>query len=169
MKSTAIGARSAPWEIVSRSAEEIAQTMTRRTADIVSVSIELRVKGEMVLFVLLAAEGTVNRMGTGSILDEEKRLSTSGNGKALFEKLRSEITDELLENTGGYDLPDQRGQPCALGITLRFANGCVDGFGFSYGSKSRGPPAEIRWIVQRALELTDPLYQQNTTRAVGQR
>jgi hypothetical protein len=143
--------------------------MARHAADIVAVSIDLRAGGEVLLFLLLAAEGATHGTRVRPRGNRGKRLAPASHGHALFEQLRSEIPDELLESTGAYDLPDRRGVPCTLAIRFRFSDGTVDGFGFAYGSESHGPPAEIRRIVERAIALTESRYREHLTRAAGRR
>jgi len=44
--------------------------------------------------------------------------------------LLANLTDEMLRFTGGYDVPNQRGDSCMLSIALQFTDGTEDGFGF---------------------------------------
>jgi hypothetical protein len=71
--------------------------------------------------------------------------------------------------TGRYEVPDQQGDPCVLDVLLRFTDGSEDGFGFAYGSESMGPPGEIVDVVVRAVEATEPWYQQQKAIAKARR
>ena len=46
-----------------------------------------------------------------------------------------------------------------MSIGLHFADGTEDGFGFSYGSESQGPPNEIVRFVYAAVEATESWFQ----------
>ena len=130
----------------------------RRVADIVVVALTLHVGSQQTLFVLLASDGTVNRMGTGATGNTELDLFIDRTPDPLLPSLLEHLTDDMLRFTGGYDLPEKRGLPCRLSIALTFANGAEDGFGFAYGSESKGPPNDILAFVQAALEVTEPWY-----------
>jgi hypothetical protein len=128
--------------------------------DIAGVAITLLVRSEQVLFVLLASDGTVNRMGTGSAQCTERHLFIGRTSQPLLPSLLANLTDEMLRFTGGYDVPNQQGDSCRLSIALKFTDGTEDGFGFAYGSRSQGPPTEISAFVRAAVSITDPWYSQ---------
>jgi hypothetical protein len=128
-------------------------------SDIQGVHVTLTIAKEKALFILLTKDGTVNRLGTGAVDNSEKSLFIGKTDGQMFEALRPHITEEMLKFTGGYDIPDQRGESCRLSIGLVFADGSEDGFGFSYGSESEGPPREISNLVVKAAELTGPWYE----------
>lgn len=130
-----------------------------RVSEIVAVAITLEVASEHVLFILLAADGTVNRAGTGSPGNTESTLVIGQTSEPLFQSLMGHLTDEMLKVSGGYDVPDELGDPCRLSITLTFADGSELGFGFAYGALSQGPPREIASFVRKAGEITEPWYQ----------
>ncbi len=131
-----------------------------KVSDITAVSISLRIAEQTALFVLLAADGTVNRLGTGAVDNEENDLFIGVTQEPLFATLLSHFRDDLLEHLGGYDLPEKLGQPCTLSIGLKFANEDEDGFGFRYGSESQGPPRAIVEVVTTAVRLTDPWFEE---------
>lgn len=128
--------------------------------EIAGVAITLLVRSEQVLFVLLASDGTVNRMGTGSAQCTERDLFIGRTPQPLLPSLLANLTDEMLRFTGGYDVPNQQGDSCRLSIVLKFTDGTEDGFGFAYGSQSQGPPTEICALVRAAVSITDPWYLQ---------
>lgn len=132
----------------------------KRVHDIAGVAITLHVRSEQVLFVLLASDGTVNRMGTGSAQCRERHLFIGRTSQPLLPSLLANLTDEMLRFTGGYDVPNQQRDPCRLSIALKFTDGTEDGFGFAYGSLSEGPPTEISAFVRAAVSITDPWYSQ---------
>ncbi len=110
-----------------------------------------------ILSILLAADGTVNRMGNGraSDIDAENTLYIGAGQQRLFHDFISRVPDDLLEYAGRYDMPEPRGIPCKL--TLLFAGRGDTGarFEVNYGSESQGPPLGIRESVAAAVEITD--------------
>jgi hypothetical protein len=134
-------------------------------SDIAAVHITLEVGGKQALFILLAADGSINRLGTGLIDNTENSLFIGITKEPLFAKLMRHLNDEMLNYMGGYDVPDQRGVPCKLSIGLLFAHGDDNGFGFRYGSQSEGPPHEIVQFITAAVQLTDPWFERQKAMA----
>ena len=126
--------------------------------EISAICITIEVEKESVLFILLTEDGTINRSGTGYEHNTENDLFIGITDKSLFFKLRELITDQMLTNMGGYDVPDKKGKNCKLNIALSFEGGHDNGFGFIYGSESQGPPKDICEIVEKAINITDPWY-----------
>jgi hypothetical protein len=92
----------------------------RRVSDIVAVLIFLKVRSEPVLGVLLANDGTINRMGTGSIDNSERSLFIGQTEAPLLPQLLAHLKDEMLDHTGAYDIKEKKGAPCQLSISLKF-------------------------------------------------
>src|SRR5512139_228530 len=123
-------------------------------SDIRLLHIALATGGEPALFILLAADGTINRLGRGSSTDEDRTFYIGVTKEPLFENLVWHLSDELLKHMGVYDVPEKRGVPCELTIGFRFADATENGFTFRYGSESIGPPQAIRQFVKAALQIT---------------
>ncbi len=132
----------------------------RRVEDIDGVAMTLEIDSKQALFVLLAKDGTVNRMGSGSPSTADGDLFIGRTDPPLLPEALKGLSDRKLEFTGGYDVPKKRGLPCRLSISLRFRDGSDDGFGFTYGSESQGPPNEIAAFVHGAVMATHPWYQE---------
>ncbi len=120
--------------------------------------IVLEVEGEAVLSIRMTAAGQINRMGDGT-----GEASTAGwylgqTEEPLFQQWISLLEEELLQMAGRYDLPDPKGEDCALTITLE-AGETSTGFAFRYGSESLGPPSEIMELVNAAVDLSDEWWQ----------
>ena len=130
-----------------------------KVADINAVNITLETGDEQSLFILLAADGSINRMGTGEIENTDRNLFLGVVNEPLFDQLMGYLNDEMLDYMGGYETPDSQGVPCTLMIGLSFDNGEENGFGFKYGSESTGPPHELVEFVMAAIELTDPWFE----------
>jgi len=131
-----------------------------KVSDINAVHVTLETGDKQVLLILLAADGSINRLGTGSVNNKDNDLFIGVTQEPLFKQLLTNLNDAMLDHMGGYDVPEQRGVPCKLSVGLAFANGEENGFGFRYGSESKGPPHEIIQFVTAAVQLTDPWFQQ---------
>jgi len=130
-----------------------------RYLQIQKISIALDVEDKRALFILLASDGTINRMGTGALENAEHGLYIGRTSTAMFEKVRSFLNDTLLEHMGSYDLKDKQGAQCRLNIGLQFADGTENGFLFLYGADSMGPPTPIADLVKEAIRATDSWYE----------
>jgi hypothetical protein len=137
----------------------IEELIMPKVSDIIAINIVLEVNNNQSLFILLATDGSINRLGNGGVNNQDKDLFMGITLEPLFEQLMSHLTDEMLEFMGGYDIPEKKGFPCSLSIGLMFTNGEENGFEFSYGSESHGPPQEISEFVIAALDITEPWYQ----------
>lgn len=130
-----------------------------------AVNIRLDVAGEHALFVLLGSDGTINRQGTGEEDGIDSRLFVGVTTEPVFDEFMAKVKEESLQHPGVFSLPEQKGKSCRL-VILFTAAGKEIGFDFSFGSESEGPPMEIFKWVERAVELTDPWYE-NQKRNVG--
>lgn len=131
----------------------------RRVADIDLVAITLEIAKRQALFLLLARDGTVNRMGSGRLPSADQDMYIGRSEPPLLPAVLAALSDPMLRHTGGYDIPEKSGAPCRLAIMLRFADGSEDGFGFTYGSESEGPPADIAQFVRTAVEASQEWYE----------
>ncbi len=127
-------------------------------SDIAAVMITLKAGDNRALFILLAADGSINRQGTGAVNNQEHDLFIGVTKEPLFDQLMTYLDDEMLRFMGGRDLPDQKGVPCMLSIGFSFRSADDNGFGFRYGSESIGPPHEIVQFVTAAVQLTNPWF-----------
>ena len=125
-----------------------------------AVAIALEADGQLVLFILLVEDGTVNRMGTGAIDSKERETYVGVSEDGLFEKFMDTVPDEIFKSAGTYRHPESLGLPCKLTIGFRSPRRTI-GFEFQFGSQSEGPPQEISQLVKTAIDLTKPWYQQN--------
>jgi hypothetical protein len=135
--------------------------------EITAVQIRLDAGREnTILSILLAADGSINRMGSGrfSDINAEKELHIGADQERLFRDFISQMPDDLLEYAGRYDLPEPQGLPCKL--TMLFAGEGESGVGFEfiYGSRSQGPPAEIQELIVEAIRITDGWLQNQNSK-----
>jgi hypothetical protein len=110
-----------------------------------------------ILSILLAADGSINRMGNGRLgdIDAEKVLNIGAGQEQVFRAFISRMPDDMLQYAERYDLPEPRGLPCKLTLLFAGPDDSGVGFEFNYGSESQGPPAEIQELLLAAVEITD--------------
>jgi len=140
----------------------------RTVAEVDAFTITLDVDGKPSLFVLLAADGAINRMGRGTLDDPAGGLFIGQTDPAIFKAARSHLSDEMVR-AQGHTLQHQnpRGLPCKLTLTFKFKDGTSGGLAFLYGSESEGVPGDIADFVTTAVRLTDPWYENFKRTAAG--
>ncbi len=124
-----------------------------------AIFVDLEVNGQMSLFVLLADDRSVNRIGRGTADNTERDLYIGYAEEPLFEQLRDKVQPDWLSLQGEYDIPEKEGLPCTLTIRFVCGAGQEAGWRFRYGSESDGPPDDICEFVAEAVRLTDPWYE----------
>jgi len=139
--------------------------MTKESIKVIFVRLE--VDGETCLGVLLADDGTVNRLGTGTVDNTDRVLFIGRSEEPLFARLREEIQPEWLSHPGEYDAPEKVGRTCTLRIILKADAGPEFGLCFRYGSESHGPPADICHFVTATVRLTDSWHESQQLLAAG--
>jgi hypothetical protein len=131
------------------------------TEKIVLISIAVEVNDQSTLLILLAADGTINRMDTGTEDGVKQPLVMGLTNKDYFAQLRSLVTPELFAYLGLLgDVTNKKGKPAKLTISFAFEDGTRNGFMFKYGTESQGPPEEVCDFVHKAVELTNPWYEE---------
>lgn len=152
---------------------------TTNELGLTAFSITLTVEGQMTLFLMLDDSGAVNRMGgrmggrmgdrmggaTSSPLERDMYIGHVS--PSLFEQAIISLTDEVLAHAGGYASDSISGKPAVLQCVL-VAGDREYGYEFRYGTRSTGPPRELRELVTNALELTEPWYQAQRQAAAAQ-
>jgi len=130
-------------------------------ADTHGILVTLLVGGEQVLFIMLGSDGSINRLGTGSVSNTERDMFIGQTSPEVFEQLRGKITEELLRWGGqSRSAPEKRGKVCKLTRGFKEAEGQELMTGWQYGSESQGPPPEVSDFVVAAVEATTPWYEQ---------
>jgi hypothetical protein len=136
--------------------------------EVSGVFITMHVDDNQVLFILLTADGAVNRMGAGAIDDDQKQLFIGQGSPDMFEALRSHIRPETMEWEGGYADPQPLGKTCRLAVGFMNSAGEESVCTFQYGAESQGPPPDLCELVRAALEITDPWYEEQKRIISGQ-
>jgi hypothetical protein len=131
---------------------------------------DLKVDGKITLFLMLASDGLVNRLGTGAVNNTENDMFIGKTNEPLFLQLRSRIDPRWLPQMGaGYALPERKGRACELTVGFKFRDSTETGVTFSYGSESQGPPGDIVQFVIDAVGLTTPWYEREKNRVAQTR
>lgn len=125
------------------------------------MAVSLKVDEELSLFALLASDGSINRMGAGTIDNVEKEMCIGVlDDPKAFPSLQSQISPDLYNWVGGRVDPSPRGKICELMIRLFLSNKEERTIFFKYGSESIGPPPEVKQLVLAMVEITDPWYEE---------
>ncbi|HUU01027.1 MAG TPA: hypothetical protein VM425_06270 [Myxococcota bacterium] len=135
--------------------------------EIDAVVINQEVDGQPSLFLLLANDGTVNRIGTGAANNKEKALFIGQTPDELFLRFMDQVDEAIFQNAGVYKHADPKGVLCKLELAFRRPGGPL-GFEFHFGTESEGPPEEISALVRQAIELTEPWYEAQKQQAADE-
>ena len=128
------------------------------TDDVSGIMITLDAAEKQSLFILLAQDGTINRLGTGAEDNTDNAMfigMSDGTAFAQVCALAGPVIDKWI---GGYGLPDPEGKPCKLVVGFQTSDGRELLSHWEYGSESQGPPPEVasrnRRNPQRSLSKT---------------
>ncbi|MEY4753901.1 MAG: hypothetical protein RJA44_1576 [Pseudomonadota bacterium] len=132
----------------------------RTSEDITAIALRIEAGGRQVLFILLAADGTVNRQGTGTADNTESDLFIGKTKDPLFQSVRHLADAEVLDLTGRYVAQEIVGLHCVLTVCFLFADEESQELVFEYGSKSLGPPPKFAALVEKLCLITEPWYKQ---------
>jgi hypothetical protein len=128
--------------------------------DLCGLSINLEASNKRSLFILLAADGSINRLGTGTLDNRENELLIGKTDPAVFQTVKTRVSTALFQYLGGtFPMKNPVGASCRLTIAFQFSDNSANGFVFLYGSQSTGPPMEVADLVRAAVLQTDPWYQ----------
>ena len=137
------------------------------TDEVSSIMVTIDVGGTKLLFILLAQDGTINRMGTGTANNTDNDMFIGMSDGAAFTRVR-ELAGPIIDNwIGSYGVPDPRGKSCELLVGLRTSDGRELMSHWKYGSESQGPPPELASIARKAVEETDNWWQEQKATAAG--
>jgi hypothetical protein len=139
--------------------------MTRES--IGAIMVKLDVEDRQALFIVLADDGLVNRLGTGAVDSDENDLFIGRTNEPLFAQLKALIRPQWLEHFGAYDAPSKAGSTCTLSVLFKTTTGQEGGIRLVYSSESQGPPSDIREFVMEAARLTDPWYKKQKRMTAG--
>ncbi|MDQ1354991.1 MAG: hypothetical protein QG657_5300 [Acidobacteriota bacterium] len=118
-----------------------------------AILISNSISGGQQLFILLAADGSINRSGPN-----HPDLFIGITKDTLFMQLRELINNEWFHYAGVYDIPEKVGELCELTIIFVTIDGKEIGMKFLYGKESQGLPKDISDFVSQAISITDSWY-----------
>ncbi len=123
--------------------------------NIAAVMVSLEVDGKNSLWVLLAKDGSINRLGTGAEDNTENDMFIGITSPETFEKLRKQVEPDIFKYEGEYSGNNIVGKSCELQIAFKFTDNTEIGSTWKYGTKSSGPPQEIKRFVLASIEATE--------------
>ena len=142
---------------------------SKRRDDVCGLTIILEIDDKRSLFILLGADGSINRLGSGTLDTTENDLFIGKTDPGTFQAVRAQLSTEAFQFLGGqFQLNDPAGASCKLTIAFQFNDNSSNRFVFLYGSESAGPPPEVADLVRAAVRQTDPWYD-NFKRNVSRR
>jgi hypothetical protein len=123
--------------------------------------VNLEVDGKPSLFVVLSADGSINRVGDGTAESQHPDMFIGKTDTAIFEKVRSHLTDSMLQSLGhSFRRQNPRGAACKLTLMFQFNDDKSAAVEYLYGAESQGPPKEVADFVRTAARETEEWYQQ---------
>ena len=128
--------------------------------DIQQTLITLKVDDNQVLFLLISNDELINRKGDGNLDCKDNDLFIGKYSDNLFGKIKPYFTEEMNEYIGQtFKNNEIKGRTCDLSILVKGDN-FETGTQFIYGELSQGPPNPFRSLVIKAIELTEPWFQE---------
>jgi hypothetical protein len=86
-------------------------------ADIHDIAVGLHVGSEDLLFVLVGADGSINRIGSGTFKNKNRDMFIGMTDPVIFRRVRSHLTDSIMQGLGmGFRRENPLGAPCKLTI-----------------------------------------------------
>lgn len=129
--------------------------------DVHDFLIGLEVNADRLLFILLSADGSINRIGSGNFKDKNRDMFVGVTDPAIFERVRSHLTEAMLQGLGhSFQLQNIRGAPCKLTLIFQFNDRTSGPSEYLYGSESAGPPSDVVDFVRAAVGETERWYQE---------
>lgn len=147
-------------EAPAKSTESPVTPTASEKAPVDTVSISKKVDDKETLFIVLGKDGAVTRKGTGKDDKAEETAFVGVTKEPLFQQVMDTVPKMFVEapkvplRSSGKLL----GKKCE--IVLTFKRGAQEnGFNLVYGS-IKGPPKDLTKVVAKAVEVTEPWYQQ---------
>ena len=122
-------------------------TSARNVADVHAIAVNLDINSNPSLFILVSADGSINRAGSGTLEEKEtknRHFFIGVTDPAIFERVRSHLTEATLQRLGQRSQRQSaRGAPCKLELMFQFNDRTSGRFEYLYGSESEGPPSDV--------------------------
>ena len=107
--------------------------------DVTGLAITLKVEDDLSLLVLVAADGSINRLGTGTVNNTEKEMLIGVTDPKLFENIRPHLNSDVVRWIGARADQAPKGKICEL------TSGCASQTKNSVRSISNMVPN--RWVL----------------------
>lgn len=122
------------------------------------IHIGLLIDSEPSLSIFLSEDGTIHRMGSGTLDTSDRTYCMGFTTEPYFTELKSRINPSWLGYQIQFDIPNKIGELVELSIIFSHDEGSESILLFLYGSESEGPPLDICDFVTCAVELTEPWF-----------
>jgi len=120
-----------------------------------NILITMEAGGDNLLSIRLSEDGSLHRMGSGTLNNPDRNLYIGINKDGLFDKLKKSISKNIFKYAGYYSSNEIKGLKCELTIFFQILNEEDTVFNFIYGSESIGPPPELCDLIVNAVNLTN--------------
>jgi hypothetical protein len=145
-----------------------------RSRDVTTCLLTVDYDGERALVIVLARDGSINRMGDGRPLtpQTDSTLYIGVVEEPLLDRLMEVIPDAFVGLSGRYDEPSKRrGIVGECHIVYGFADGRVSALEVVWGADKQSLPAELyaylSVLIGKAIEVTDPWWKAQPRPASG--
>ncbi|GEM_PF-1639222 len=130
------------------------------------IALALEVDSKTLLFVLVSADGAINRVGNGTFGNKDLDFYIGKTDPAIFGRVRSQVSDSILQDLGKrFQREEVRGAHCKLTVVFQFNDKKSRASEYVYGSESAGPPPYVADLVRAAVRETEGWWQQQRTKA----
>lgn len=136
--------------------------------DVQTMLLDLKVDSKNLLFILVAGDEAINRIGNGTLGNKNFDMLIGCTGAAIFERVRSHLVDSVLQDLGkSIQCGTVKGLSCKFTVIVGFTDGTEDSFEYLYGSESQGPPKYVVDFVRVAIAETEGWYQEQIRMVTG--
>ena len=133
--------------------------------DVFGIMVTLEIAGVQSLFILLAQDGTINRLGTGAEGNADNDMFIGMSDGTAFAEVRPVAGPVIEKWIGSYGAPESEGKLCKLLVGFQTSDGKESMSRWEYGSESQGPPPEVVNVVVKAVEATESWWQEQKAMA----
>jgi len=128
---------------------------------ILGVLVMLEVGGRQAFLLRLGADGTIHRLGDGSIEKLERDRFIGSVDPDVFREVAGRVSPGLLSWCGqSRSHPAPRGEICDLVIAFKHSDGRERTTAWRYGTHSKWPPEEVLGFVEDVVRATEPWYRE---------
>jgi diguanylate cyclase (GGDEF)-like protein len=128
-------------------------------SDVVAVTIDWELEGEVVLHLMVHADGSIRRQGDGTSSGASCYLDIGRSKQPLLRNVLEGLDPDLLTIGGVMALEPIAGNLCKLVVHFGRMDGGGSAFEVWYGSESTEPHPAIAAFVRNAIDQTNDWYQ----------